>query len=319
MNEVPLISIIIPIYNVEEYLVKCIDSVVKQTYANIEIFLVEDGSPDSCGLICDKYARLDSRIKVIHKKNGGLSDARNVALDCATGEYIVFVDSDDYVNENYIKNLYDLVTKYSVNMAVTLPIEFIEGTIPISYPKKNAEKKLLKAEALVNMLTQKDFDNNAWAKIYHSSLFKDVRYPVGLIYEDVPTTYKLILASSGVAFSSQKDYFYLLRKNSIEGSPFSDKKYESILWIINDFENAKNSHPEFSNAFNSRIFSLLLHVYFETNLNSDYDKKLYDLIKKYRIGVIFDQNARKQARFAGLLSFMGKGTLRYCYKYKKNR
>ena len=103
-----LISIIVPIYNVEKYIKKCIDSIINQTYTNLEIILVDDGSPDNCGKICDKYKEKDDRIKVIHKKNGGLSDARNAGIDIATGEYITFIDSDDYVAENYIEVLYNL-------------------------------------------------------------------------------------------------------------------------------------------------------------------------------------------------------------------
>lgn len=316
MDERKLISIIVPIYNVEKYLEKCIDSLIKQTYENIEIFLIDDGSPDNCGLICDRYAELDKRIKVIHKKNGGLSDARNVAIDISKGEYITFVDSDDYVSENYVENLYNLILKYNVYLAVTLPLEFYEGKSIPKIEHNIIEKKFSVDEALRGMLTQLYFDNSAWAKIYHSSLFKDIRYPKGLIYEDVPTTYKLILKSNGVAFSTQQDYYYLKRIDSIEGSPFSKKKFDSVLLIIKDFEVAKKNNPKLQNAFNSRILSLLFHSYFETSLNSEYDKKLFQLIKKYRILVIFDKTARKKARIAGILSFSGKRILRYLYNHK---
>ena len=109
--ETPLISIIVPVYKVEPYLHKCVDSILSQTYTHLEIFLVDDGSPDNCGKICDDFARKDKRIKVIHKKNGGLSDARNVAIDVAKGEYITFVDSDDFVTSDYVETLYHLVEK----------------------------------------------------------------------------------------------------------------------------------------------------------------------------------------------------------------
>lgn len=104
----PLISVIVPCYNVEEYLPKCIESILNQTYRNLEILLVDDGSPDNCGRICDEYAAKDSRIRIIHKKNGGLSDARNAALDVMTGEYVTFIDSDDYVSDDYVEYLYPL-------------------------------------------------------------------------------------------------------------------------------------------------------------------------------------------------------------------
>ena len=115
----PLISVIIPIYQVEKYIKTCIDSIIHQTYFNLEIILVDDGSLDNCGTICDNYLSQDSRIKVIHKKNGGLSDARNVAIDIANGEYITFIDSDDFVSPNHINTLYSLICKYRVTLSIS--------------------------------------------------------------------------------------------------------------------------------------------------------------------------------------------------------
>ena len=134
----PLISVIVPCYNVEEYLPKCVESVLNQTYRNLEILLVDDGSPDRCGEICDGYATVDSRVKVIHKENGGLSDARNVALDVMKGEYVTFVDSDDYVAEDYVEYLYKLIEENGVKLSVSCYQEFKDGasveirTCPVS-------------------------------------------------------------------------------------------------------------------------------------------------------------------------------------------
>ena len=126
----PLISIIVPVYNVEAYLAKCVDSILAQTYTNLEIILVNDGSSDGCGRICDEYAKQDKRIKVIHKQNGGLSDARNVAIDVATGEFITFIDSDDYVTDDYIMTLYSLIEKYECKVSIALYNTFVEGSKP---------------------------------------------------------------------------------------------------------------------------------------------------------------------------------------------
>ena len=122
MNDKPLISVIVPIYNVEKWLPRCVDSILSQEYKNLEIFLVDDGSPDGCPTICDEYAEKDKRIKVIHKKNGGLSDARNVAIDVASGEFICFVDSDDYVAPTYVEILYSLIEKYQTKASVINPV-----------------------------------------------------------------------------------------------------------------------------------------------------------------------------------------------------
>jgi glycosyltransferase involved in cell wall biosynthesis len=141
MNQ-PLVSVIVPCYNVEQYLPKCIDSILYQTYKNLEVWLVDDGSPDKCGAICDEYAKKDARIKVIHKKNGGLADARNVALDVMTGEYVVCVDSDDYISPTHIEGLYHLIEKYSADVSVNTFCSFYEGSSPNPSPKSTKDDML---------------------------------------------------------------------------------------------------------------------------------------------------------------------------------
>ena len=135
----PLVSVIVPIYNVEKYLRRCVDSILSQSYQNLEVWLVDDGSPDGCPAICDEYARKDNRVKIIHKKNGGLSDARNVAIDVASGEYICFVDSDDYVASTYVETLYALIDKYQTKASIINPVAVDElgKHIPSSLTDKN--------------------------------------------------------------------------------------------------------------------------------------------------------------------------------------
>lgn len=315
----PLISVIVPVYNVENYVGKCIESILQQVYTNIEILLVNDGSKDSSGKICNDYATKDDRIIVLNKENGGLSDARNFAIDRAKGEYFVFIDSDDMVSSIYVETLHHLISQYKTNMAVTLAHHFKENEAIIVPEEVTQECKFSRIEALESMLYQRDFDTSAWAKIYHKSLFETIRYPKGLIYEDVPTTYKLILKSNGVAFKNQKNYYYLLRDNSIEGSPFSPKKFESVKIIINDLHKAAQENPQLQNAFYCRILSLILHVMFETPKNSDYERNLFEIMKKYRVSVLKDKDARKKARIAALLSYGGAGVLRFFYNYGKSR
>ena len=163
--EKPLISIIIPVYKVEKYLEKCIKSVLDQTYKNLQIILVDDGSPDNCGNICDDYARVDNRIEVIHKANGGLSDARNVGLKAARGEYIGFVDSDDYVSNEMFENLYNTLISNDVDVAICNFYIVIDDKNII----KNADNGVEiynKLEILKEILLDKKIQSYAWNKLY---------------------------------------------------------------------------------------------------------------------------------------------------------
>lgn len=304
----PLITVIIPCYKVEQYLPKCINSVLTQTYTNLEIILVDDGSPDNCGNICDNYAQKDSRIKVIHKTNGGLSDARNKGIDIAHGEYITFIDSDDYVSNNYIEVLYNLLKDNNAQMSICLPycISEMNETI-IRINKKNKKIIFNSEEALISMFYQKDFDTSAWAKLYHQSLFKNIRYPQHILYEDLPTTYKLIQLCTTIAMTTQQNYFYLLRNNSIEGSPFKAIKYESLMKVVHQLENDMNlMRKDVQKALASRIVSFAFHILLDVPKNEQTIRhSILQIIKKYRLTVLFDRKSRKKARIACLLSYFG--------------
>lgn len=213
------VSIIIPIYNVEKYLTKCVESVINQTYSNIEIILVDDGSPDKCGQICDEYAKKDKRIQVIHKKNGGLSDARNKGIEKSTGDYLFFLDSDDFIEKDTIEFLTKILEENNADLSVCSVYNYN----PLTNEKKRDEdvskdyiKVLNVEEALLLMLdTTKAFSWRAWNKLYKKELFNNVRYPIGKIYEDVGTTYRLILNSKKIVYSSNPKYYYVYNDCSI--------------------------------------------------------------------------------------------------------
>lgn len=304
----PLISVIVPCYNVEEYLPKCIESILSQTYKNLEILLVDDGSPDNSGRICDEYAGKDCRIRVIHKENGGLSDARNVALDVMKGEYVTFIDSDDYVAEDYVEILYRLIAKYGVQMSVVWHQTFADGTVPPVCHEPVSEHILCGWEALEGMFYQRTFDTAAWAKMYHCSLFSDgVRYPEGWLYEDLPTTYRLIMKCSRIAFGEHRNYFYRIRNTSIEGSPFKPLKYESCLKIVYQLEADSIKMPkQVQRALDCRIVSFAFHILLEIPKEKRYMREsLMKIIKQKRLRVLCDQKARRKARVACWLSVGG--------------
>lgn len=319
MNQ-PLVSVIVPCYNVEQYLPKCIDSILNQTYKNLEVWLVDDGSPDKCGAICDEYAKKDGHIKVIHKKNGGLADARNVALDVMTGEYVVCVDSDDYISSTHIEGLYHLIEKYGADVAVNNSCNFLEGTIPHS--AKKVEKDIVFGtglKAVEAMFYQELFDTCAWGKMYKADLFDGIRYPKGLLFEDLPTTYRLLLKANKVAFNDEQSYFYLLRSNSIEGAAFSPHKLDSGLQLMALMDKDRDKLQPIIKSYNCRIVSFVFHLLLQMPEGYEHRKDFENRIKKVRWSVLTDNRARKKARFACMLSFIGFGVVQKIFNKVKKR
>lgn len=211
-----LISIIVPVYKTEPYLRKCLDSIVQQTYKNLEIILVDDGSPDNCGKISDAYAALDPRIKVIHQQNEGLSAARNAALKIASGEYIGFVDSDDWIDADMFEMLYDGVLKYRAQIAIC-GCYYVKGN---KYREEREKDITLygREEALHHLILNETFTNHVWNKLFKKELFEGVYFPYGRTFEDIATTYKLFEKAEKVVFLNSSKYYYLQRDDSIIGA-----------------------------------------------------------------------------------------------------
>ena len=237
-----LISVIIPIYNVEKYLRKCVNSVLEQTYHNVEIILVDDGSKDSSGTICDEYTKNDGRVKVIHKKNGGLSDARNVGIDVATGEYMCFIDSDDFIHKQYIEFLYEALKKYDADIAVCNFQRVSEG-------ETLHERSIKPSEVSVRVLSREEswlalYDSKlqyqftiAWSKLYRRNIFKALRFPVGRLNEDVATAHMVIGLTNKVAYVDEVLYYYLVRLGSIMNSDIkTDDAVKAIASRIEYFQ-----------------------------------------------------------------------------------
>lgn len=214
------ISIVVPVYKVEKYLQRCVDSVLNQSYSDFQFLLVDDGSPDNCGKICDEYAKKDSRVFVIHQNNGGLSAARNTGINWFyeqnNSDYITFLDSDDWVHPDYLKILMDGITKNNVILSVC---NYTRVTDIIPHEKfDNVEYELTFPEDfLVNHSWQYNY---AWGKLYHKSLFEDVRYPVGKNFEDAFTTYKLLHKCDKISYVDIPLYYYLINEQGISRSPW---------------------------------------------------------------------------------------------------
>lgn len=233
MNE--LVSVIVPIYGVEDYLSKCVDSIINQTYKNLEIILVDDGGKDKCPEICDEYAGKDSRIKVIHKKNGGLSDARNAGIAIAKGEYFVFIDSDDWVETTMVERLLDACKKYNVKLAACGRY-ITDGTVINGTAYEGTEGVYSSEEALNEILSGKSLDVAAWDKIYVRDLFDDIRYPVGENNEDIAVFYKIVDTAGKVAHCGTNEYYYRSRPGSITKLKYSIDARKVIEKNLNSIE-----------------------------------------------------------------------------------
>ncbi|MBU3198080.1 glycosyltransferase [Clostridium estertheticum] len=254
----PLISIIVPIYNVEVYIRNCVDSILGQSYENLEIILVDDGSPDNCGDICDEYRSKDKRIKVIHKKNGGLSSARNAGIDIASGDYLGFIDSDDWIESDMYESLYNALTSHKADISVCGRYIVEADKITTISDSEKAEV-FTRREALSELVLDEysGMKNFAWDKLYKKELFDDIRYPEGKYYEDIFTTYKLFSKSNKIVDIKSPKYYYLLRGDSICGSNTASKRYDYCLANIKCLEYIKSLEPLLGDMCDKQLFNRL--------------------------------------------------------------
>lgn len=229
-----LVSVIVPVYKVEKYLEKCVSSIISQTYKNLEIILVDDGSPDNCPNMCDEFAKKDKRIKVIHKENGGLSDARNAGLDIMTGDFVCFVDSDDWVEKNYVEEMLNIQQKTNADV-VACGINLVDeesGEVGIYY-------KLDKTTTFESSeIIEKYYNGNgiisgvAWNKLYKKQIFENLRYPKGIVFEDVAIILNILFQCKKVVILKDMLYNYLDRQGSIMKSNWNHQKLVSKLFMF---------------------------------------------------------------------------------------
>lgn len=223
------ISIIVPIYNVEKYLRRCIDAILNQTISNLEIILVDDGSPDLCPQICDEYAKRDNRIVVIHQENGGLSAARNAGIKAAKGEYIGFVDSDDYISPNMYELLYDNIEHYDADIAIC-NFEYVDDNgNALNRPSPMKTEVLTNKQALRKLEEKRwTYYVTAWNKLYRRSLFDEISFPIGKLNEDSAIMHELFHKSRHIATIDDKLYYYVQRNNSIISGGYNVKRLDEV-------------------------------------------------------------------------------------------
>ena len=315
-SENTFIDIIVPVYNVEAYLKKCIESLLKQSVNNYIVTLIDDGSTDSSGYICDVYAeKYPEKIRVFHKKNGGLSDARNFGVQKSEADYIVFVDSDDYVDSEFINNLQNGLDK-DVEIVVS-PIckEFMfdDEKRNIVYPKIQMEKQILTTEqALEYLCYEKEFGNYAVSKLFKKSILEKCSYPVGKYYEDSYTTYKQICFAEKICFVPEIGYYYLQREGSIQRSTFDKKHFDLMLSVkeMMQFLEEKNMPDSVMRAAKYRVCRAS-HITLRHAAQEKEFAKIYAATKnifgKYIKDVLKDNNvSRKNKSIFWLMNFNGR-------------
>ena len=255
-----LISVVVPIYNVEGFFPKCMESIISQSYKKLQIILVDDGSTDDCGNICDKYALKDSRIEVVHKSNGGLSDARNVGISMAKGKYITFVDSDDVLQRDAIYYLYTLLTQNKADISVCQKRNINEADEFCDVPKtKLVEAYVVKGNSrcVHDFLTEPNIGVTAWGKLYRIELFHSLSYPIGRYHEDLFTTYKIISLCEVIAVGFECKYYYRQRRESIMSQSFSLKHMDAVRARLEQIEYVKQYYPdEIENVYSSVVYTV---------------------------------------------------------------
>lgn len=313
-----MISVIVPVYKVEKYLDKCVHSILAQTYQDFEVILVDDGGTDNCPKMCDNYAKNNDKIRVLHKKNGGLSDARNAGLDIARGKYVTFVDSDDFVSDEYLETLITMLEENNADIAVTGIEVFYEG----KEPKKKSSGRVYTytaRDALEKMLYQDTLDTSACAMLLPIGMAKNNPFPVGKYHEDEFTTYKYYSDANRISVTTKKQYFYLQRKGSIMHS-FGKSSMDELEAADNLVDFCNQYYPEIITAAESKKFSdycqvLLSNSKLEIENENAYEKIITYLNRKRR-QMLFDRKARTKNRIAALCLFGGDKILYFINRIK---
>ena len=312
------ISVIVPVYNVEKYLKKCIDSIIAQTYTNLEIILLDDGSKDDSGKICDEYKEKDNRIIVIHKKNTGVSSTRNEGLKNITGSYVTFIDSDDYIEPDMIEILFNAIKKYNSDISICGTNDFNENYDLVKQSKCNRMIEMDKKSALKELLDEEAFKCVCWGKLYDVKLFNNIKFNEKTkIAEDLEVIYRLFDICDSIVYVPENKYNYIYRKNSVTKEIFNEN------WI-REIEISKEI-LDFIKKKYSDIYEYAAKRYVRINvtcilkiLNSTYNKndiiQLRNNIKPYWKYYIKNKYGRKKFKIIILILLFNVDLLIYLYK-----
>lgn len=280
-----MIDVIIPVYNVEKYIDRCIMSVINQTYKDINIILIDDGATDQSGTICDKYAAKYDNITVYHKENGGLSSARNYGIDKSTADYISFVDCDDYLNKKWYENLYQAIRKYDADM--------VSAGVTLVYDKTDtgADEDLLppvkieevdKAEMYRRMFAQDVVDVSVCTKLFKAKVFQNIRFPLGELYEDMQTIEAIVETCEKLVVAEDRGYFYYQRPGSIMYGAMDIRRMKLISCMEGLYDKMAKKYPKAVEAARARRVRCYIHVYNRAIFDKNYRDQVKVLQDKIR-------------------------------------
>lgn len=280
MENLELISVVIPVYNVEKYIRECLDSIVNQTYKNLQIILVDDGSTDSSGKICDEYANKDSRITVVHQENQGAGAAKNAGLELIKGECFSIIDSDDYIDLSMYEKMVSLMEQYNSDIAQCLFIQ--------NYQNKNIRSETFLTDKSPLKLSSDKYMKKYlsdwrfavfWNKLFRSSLLDNIRFPVGRKIDDEFFTYKLVCNAKSIISTTDAFYYYRMRKSSVMNNNAKDRLiYDRIDCFVERYEYVSSRFPKLKKAYYDKLSDSLL--FYKSQL-TEVSEELNTLIEKY--------------------------------------
>lgn len=304
-----LISVIVPVYKVEPYLDRCVESIVNQTYRNLEIILVDDGSPDNCPAMCDAWAAKDSRIKVIHKQNGGLSDARNAGMAVAQGVYTCFVDSDDWIHLEYIERLHHAVQVHGADIAACDVRIVNDGDSVLDEPAVVASVCYTAEQALGTLIKGADFRAVAWNKLYRTALLQGEQFPVGRYHEDEFFTYRIMAKAQKLAYVNSELYYYFQRSGSIMNS-ISIKHLDALDAYVQRLRLFEKEYPAIYRQDKLTFCTSCVMFYRDALRITTGDRKSYTgKIKAYRKQICFSASEIFSYPVTGQMYILGS---RFC-------
>ncbi|MBO6250014.1 MAG: glycosyltransferase family 2 protein [Muribaculaceae bacterium] len=317
-----LISIIIPVFNVEPYLQQCVESVLSQTYRNLEVLLIDDGSTDGSAALCDQWAERDNRVRVVHENNRGLSEARNTALNLIRGTHVMMVDGDDWLPHNAVLHLLQTLTDTGADVAVGSWLMVPDGVTPQQPASTESTEVVMynRDEAIDEVFYQGTLTNSSCSRLFKAEVFNGLRYEPGLLYEDLAIAYDLLQRITRVAYTTQLVYYYRQRKGSIT-SNFTPGRLD-VLNIMESLEQrVADEAPQHLPAVRSRLlsayFNMLRLVPHSTTWGRQAADRCWKGIKRLRHGCLADAKVRTKNKIGIIVSLLGKNVFLALFGGKK--